>query len=553
MQKWSRYYPGTMPLLPCDYSQSRSLHPLAREPLNDQEKRLHERGSYEQIYASASPQAPAGLRKYEKMYRKVPWDVAAVNDIWFALHYFEGFVSQLIKLRADAMCYPFTVKVQGMPTPLQPFLKQLVQHVWLDCAYQIFLYRIAFGIVPYYTVEIPGTAHAYPVVPPIESGRVVGYIDENDTQHYEWEWYSNILQCAVGTPEYAALQKERKKRPVRFIRTGYEPMQNGKLRAPACAILERYREIVLASRDEMYASYWSTHPLSVYENKPPASAGQRDDSKLRATALDFGEDVLGIYSQYEAQLREQARYSSEKQVEMELERLGKLHTEFQNMLDGFRSVNPVLQSDVANEEDRLKFQHNRLLLPRDVTFAGQATPKPIVDIDKKREGAIAMAAEIIGIPIELTQTKSKQHKSNSEGIFESSSAVLRGHRAWLNVALTRLFTSIYGETIRSGWKKLGKLVPQPKRAFQSFGEELKYEIELAEEVDIQVTLYSNPTLTKNDVYDLVARGFMEPEEAVRQLTAITDLSPGVLKVTTPPSEEVAPVAKKRSNEGSVRK
>lgn len=463
--------------------------------------------------------------------------MAAVNDIWFALHYFEGFVSQLVKLRSNTMSQPFHVTVGGMPTPLQPFLKQLVQHVWLDCAYQIFLYRIAFGIVPYYTVAIKGTAHAYPVVPPIEAGRVVGYMDENDTQHYEWEWYNN-LQCAAGTPEWTEVQESRKNRPVHFIRTGYEPMQSGKLRAPACAILERYREIVLASRDEMYASYWSTHPLSVYENKPPATASQRDDGKMRATALDFGEDVIGIFTQYEAQLKEQARYSNEKQVELELDRLGKLHTEFQNLLDGFKSVNPVLQSDVGNEEDRLKFQHNRLLLPRDITFAGQAEPKPIVDIALKREGAIAMAAEIIGIPIEMTQTKSKQHKGNVQGIFESASEVLKAHRSWLNIALTRLFTSIYGETIRKGWKDLTRLEPPSKREFKSFGDELKYEIELAEDVDIQVTLYSNPSLSKGDVYDMMARGLMEPEEAIRQLTAITGVSPGVLKVTKLPETTI---------------
>ena len=174
--------------------------------------------------------------------------------------------------------------------------------------------------------------------------------------------------------------------------------------------------------------------------------------------------------------------------------MGKLHTEFQSLLEGFKHVDPVLQSDYGNEEDRLKFQHNRLLLPRDVTFAGQAEPKPIVDIAAKREGAIAMAAEIIGIPIELTQTKSKQHKGNVQGIFDSSSEVLKGHRAWLNIALTRLFTSIYGETIRQGWKDLTKLSKPSKTEFNTFGDEIKYEIELATDVDIQVTLYSNPSL-----------------------------------------------------------
>lgn len=108
------------------------------------------------VHASSSsvPRAPAGLRKYENCYRKVPWDVGQVNDIWFALHYFEGLVCQLQKLRAMTMCHPFTLHIGGMPQKLQPFLKELVQDCWLDFAYYIFIYRLAFGIIPYYYVHI---------------------------------------------------------------------------------------------------------------------------------------------------------------------------------------------------------------------------------------------------------------------------------------------------------------------------------------------------------------------------------------------------------------
>lgn len=518
---------------------SSSVHGLARVPISKYEEELHENGDYDRITASFI-RSPPGLDKYINCYKKVPWDVAAVNDIWFALHYFEGFVAQLMKLRAMTMCHPFTVKIQGMPSKLQPFLNELVQHTWLDFAYLIFLYRIGFGIVPYYMVPIEGTSHAYPVVPLIEHGRVVSFTDENDAQHYEWEWYDNV-QCARGSPEWKEIQDKRAKRRMFFIRTGYEPMQCGKLRAPACAILDRYREVVLAGRDEMYASYWSTHPLAVYENKPPASSNQREDKSLRAAALDFGEDVIGIMNQYEAELKERSRFSSEKQVAEELERLGKLHTDFGQFMEGIKRLDPVLQSDAGNEEQRLKFQHNHLLLPRDVTFARQAEPKIVVDPEKKRDGAIAMAAELVGIPIELTQTRSRSTKMNTEGIFTSTKETLKAHINWINLALTRVFTNVYGETITRGWEKLHK---PPRRTFQTQSQELRYEIELASQVDIQVTLYCDPIINKGDVYDLVSRGFMSEEEAIKQLASILGLPDGVLKVLPVPEVEVpGPTAK----------
>lgn len=366
---------------------------------------------------------------------------------------------------------------------------------------------------------------------------MVSYIDEDDMQHFEWEWYDSVA-CAHGSPQWQEIQDKRRNRRMHFIRTGYEPMQSGKLRAPACAILERYREIVLASRDEMYASYWLTHPLSIYENKPPASAQLRDDkSASRAVALDFGEDVIGLMTQFEAQQKEQARYASEKQVEMELERLGKLHTDIGGSGFAAAKMEPVLQSDIGNEEERLKYQHNRLLLPRDVSFAGQAKPQPVVDIDKKRDGAIAMAAEIVGIPIELTQSHSKSHKGNTEGIFQSTNETLKSHINFMNLALTRVFTSVYGETIKNGWAN-DKFVKEPARQFETYGDELKYELDLRAHVDIQVTLYCDPLLTKGDVYDFVSRGFMSPQEAVKQLESITGLSEGTLKVVPLPETTI---------------
>ena len=293
--------------------------------------------------------------------------------------------------------------------------------------------------------------------------------------------------------------------------------------------IERYREIVLAGRDEMYASYWASHPLSVYENKPPATSGQRDDEKLRAFAMEFGEDVLRITTQQEEELKRRGRYSTEKDIEGELMRLGKIHNELSDIVRGTKTMNVVLESDPETEQQRMNYKHNHLLLPRDVSLGGQPKPTTIVDVEKKRDAAIAMAAEIVGIPIEMTQTKSKQHKANVEGIFSSTNEILKFHISWTNIALTRMFTDIYGETIVHGWDKL-----HPEKTFASENAQLKYDIEMRSKAKIKVLLYCDPLIAKGDIYDFLARGLITQEEAVRQLTSITGLSPGVLQAVKEP-------------------
>ena len=243
MRSWTPYYPGT------NHSWSRNyngnVHGLARPAVTAQEHEYQEHGVYHKIQASWRPfsqnssviLAPESFRKYENLYRKIPWNTGQVNDLYYASAYFEGFVTQLQKLRANTMCHPFVVTIDGMPLKMQKELESIVEECWLDTAYQAFLYRLLFGIVPYYNVPIEGTAHAFPVIPKVECGQVVTYMDENDVQQFEWEWFTNLKDVGTNSLIAKEVQEKRARRKIHFIRTGYEPMANGRLRSMACPVL----------------------------------------------------------------------------------------------------------------------------------------------------------------------------------------------------------------------------------------------------------------------------------------------------------------------------
>jgi hypothetical protein len=95
-------------------------------------------------------------------------------------------------------------------------------------------------------------------------------------QVFEWEWNDPIF---LG-------EKRMKKPPIKFLYTGYEPMLGGCLRTPIMCCLEDYRTLVWGQRDLVYASYHLSHPMIMYEDKPPAG-GAREDEKAQYSNLSL--------------------------------------------------------------------------------------------------------------------------------------------------------------------------------------------------------------------------------------------------------------------------
>lgn len=114
-----------------------------------------------------------------KRLNRIPWSRDDVYDIWFMVHNTSGFIAQLQKLRSMSMCEPFEVEIDGMPVKQKREMEYLIKTFWLKSVYDIFLWKLCYGIVPYFEKTIDGTAHRCPMVPEIFQGTLFVYEDDD--------------------------------------------------------------------------------------------------------------------------------------------------------------------------------------------------------------------------------------------------------------------------------------------------------------------------------------------------------------------------------------
>jgi hypothetical protein len=268
--------------------------------------------------------------------------------------------------------------------------------------------------------------------------------------------------------------------------------------------------------------------MVMYEDKPPVGGGAREDEKAQFSQLSLVGGNNPIYD-FDTAAGIQWREVRTRELEAQLAMAGLL---VQDQQGKARGESPWVRQDDALTRAREAFVHNRVVLPADRHFAGQLKADTVIDIEKIEVQLTYKAAELIGIPMELTQSASKVHAANQEGLRMATGETVKAHIAWLNEAITRIYRDIYGETIRQGWNRQtagGDLRLYPQKHFRSPDGELRYDMGLERDVDIQVTLKCDPRVNEQGIMALYQGGFMTKQRAVEQLQSITGLPPGVLE------------------------
>jgi hypothetical protein len=464
------------------------------------------------------------LARIPAQFRKIAWNGDEVLDVWNMVHKTPAFMAQIQKLQSMTMCKPFIVRIEGFPIELEEAMQYLAKTDWMKTVKDIFIWKICFGIVPYFEVPIDGTAHRVPKVPTFGTGQVVTYEDNDRQQIFEWEWFD----------------KRKKNHTMFWLYTGYEPMLDGSLRSPAVSCLETYRACILAQRDALYASYHASHPMVVYEDHP--SKLKRDD-RFEFTEFDmFGEDALRLLDDEQEKSEAKTRYMRTEEVETHLWKAGLINN------INIRRTQPVLLcNNPARDAQREKFVHNRIALPADRKYGGYVQHHVLLDQSKYEQRLAIQASEIVGLPLEMTQSQSKQHAANVKGMMTAVGETLKAQISWLEVALTRMYKNIYGETITQGWnlhRRNGDLRLHPPKNFRSQDARLRYEMHLAREVDIEIQLQCDPRVTESTIMYLYQHQFITKENAVEQLSKITGLAEGILEALPEPESVLEPVKKK---------
>ena len=296
---------------------------------------------------------------------------------------------------------PFVVTIGGMPQQLKPAMEHISKTIWMRMCTSLIIWKICFGIVPYFLKEIKGTAHRYPVVPKISQGRIITYEDDDRTQVFEWEWNKSW-------------NRNMKSPPIYWAYTGYEPDFFGNIRTPIMACLEKYRMLHKAREDLLYANYHASHPMLLYEDRPPVNA--RDDGGEYDILDCFQKDttIPDYINDKEHEEHQKIRFSRTKELEQQLIRNGILN----DFVSRSKYQGPVLYSDNEDRDlAREQFVHNRITLPMDRHFAGDVKPSIIINIELLDAQLAKESSEIIGIPPELTQNNNRTVGANREGVM----------------------------------------------------------------------------------------------------------------------------------------
>lgn len=448
------------------------------------------------------------------------WNYKEVADVWRMLHLVPGFVHQIQKLEAMVMCKPFKVVINSMPLEQQKEMQYLTRTIWMRNMKRVLLWKFGLGIVPYYESPLEGTAHRIPYTPDITQGTLYTYQGANRVQIFEWEWNNSI-------------SKFYEKPQIKWLYTGNEPDLYGNIRTSVMACIEKFRMLEKARQDALYANFHLSHPVNIYEDRPPVNARENNFVEYNVINLGQEDDTSAAIDDY---ARDQVRRGQEKirmartqELDEQLKRSG-----FISDSEGFsRYKGPVLYTDsIAEDFDRERYLHTRITLPTDRHYVGSPKPGVLLNIEELDKSLTRDAAEIVGIPAELTQNDSNQHAPNRVGVMMTTTETLKANIKWMNEALTQMYTGIYGETIRNDWNRMtnsGEIRLYAARRFRTANGELKYEMGLCGEVDIQVELQCDPAVSVGQIMQFYSSGFMTKERAVEQLTAITGLPEGVLE------------------------
>jgi hypothetical protein len=329
-------------------------------------------------------------------------------------------VYQLEKIKAMCMCEAFEVKISGLPVKLQKELQNLIKTFWMSTSFHIFQWKLGIGIVPIFLKQIPNTIHKIPIVPEIYQGHIYVIQNKDRTISYEWEWIKY---------DDKTVQEPR----VYFLKTGHEPDIKGNLTTPLLSCLDLFDMLLKAREDLKYANFHSSHPTLIYEDKPPTTL--RDD-KVQYTCVDlFGKDTLMVENDCEDDMtkrNEKKHFERTKEFEDQLLRNGFIN----DYVTAGRYKGPEIKSrSYTNDLQRQLFIHNNIRLPVDRHFAGAVKPSTIIKIEDLESKIAVETSEIIGIPLQLTQAKSR-FSINKEGISLATGEILKYHIQWLNSALT---------------------------------------------------------------------------------------------------------------------
>jgi hypothetical protein len=379
-------------------------------------------------------------------------------------------------------CGPFHVSIPPLGIAATQELEALIRSYWVPWQRDVHDELNQVGICPFHFKRVRGTVHWRPAVPKPGTGRITTYADpKTHEQKFRWYWQNS----------------SEDDKTTHWITNHNAPALNGRLRSPVASLLPDYRTIVRMREDLEYASKQSTHMPYIWEYHP--SKLNRGDDGL--STLEYGEGIAGmVVTQYERLKQVKARVNTDALKQSMIRqhiangkimppKKGSLWTEAQ--ADVLERGNPGLVDRSVH-------------LPPDFRYVAAQKPTPVADLERYLRRFDALAASVMGFPLEMVRAESNVRASNAQGNVLFLNEKIKAGLAFYADVTKHALLQVYGTAIQNGLDSLVRRnlspVDAPWKILRLYAKDV-----------VEVQMRCTPMLSKETLQDLWTKGFMSKE------------------------------------------
>jgi len=475
--------------------------------------------SYKNFGLYAPIMSAIDLTKYRCRHRLNSEQVKKVYDAW------RGYIPVKVCMRAFSGIVfgnPFTITLGKKNGPcLSPSANTelIIRKYWKVWQNKVYFWKKLLGVVPYY-YKIIDSGDAVPIVPPLFSGRIETYLNEENEQKFLWFWEYHNPNGELTDPDLS----------MHWIVDEFEaPNEFGELSTAMYAFARVFHSLDSVRNDIAYGSYHSVRPFYTKTSRPPNGS----DDSLDKLETPFGEAATGMVEAFthnrKMEMNKKDRKAHEKAV---------LETQIKNMLRNMSNGNIPKAVHEEKKEKIINFMtppwqmdtNNKKLDPYEqynVTNGISAIHNPAEDF--RRLDEVSSAA--VDFPIEFIMSTHAQRSANVDGMLrflnERIKTTCQEFSSYIKDAWAFAYGNVHTRAKRSARRRLREHVlssyEKDEKMLSSRLREINKACECFE--DVTVKLPCTPLISYAQLRSFFEDKILEHEDFAKfalQITGIPD-------------------------------
>ena len=425
-------------------------------------------------------------------------------DIWEILHRLPF---------AKAACSIYNSIIAKSPASVQlsrhqemaPELKILFDLYWMKWDYDSFVWEIAFGVVPWRPIHVPGTIHQYPEVPKFGSGYISTYPDKNGSQRFKWYWTTG---------------KNGEDKSFYFDVKSNPPDLNGRYTSAISSLLYEWRSVKIVREAVEIASYNQARVQHIFEYHPPKNVPGDDNL---ATLEEFGDTIAGtVLSQQEGLQNAKMTLRSDALQDA----ISTANSRNRGLKARF-GTHAYVRSETQGQKwelDNANVLEKGIPLKADFYYKPAQSPHVHANLNELCTRLDHMASAIMDVPISLIEGAGK-NAANVQGSFRILNERIKDRQEYRKKITKKAFLIIYGKVIQEDLNRRTRLIHSERPDIM---------LELYADTEVEIKIRDTPIITAADLQNLNLGGYMDKKVVAEHLFNVFGLPESDISVKKDP-------------------